>query len=104
MRVISTVLLLSALLASAQTDLPQGDALQKGIAEFNRGQYAAAQGWLEKAPDTAERETFLALIRAATGHCDTARQELAGQFAKDAGSELGRLAGLALTQCLLAEI
>jgi tetratricopeptide (TPR) repeat protein len=103
MRVISTVLLLSALLASAQTDLPQGDALQKGIAEFNRGQYAAAQGWLEKAPDTAERETFLALIRAATGHCDTARQELAGQFAKDAGSELGRLAGLALTQCLLAE-
>ena len=103
MRVISTVLLLSALLASAQTDLPQGDALQKGIAEFNRGQYAAAQGWLERAPDTAERETFLALIRAATGHCDTARQELAGQFAKDAGSELGRLAGLALTQCLLAE-
>src|SRR5580700_6552008 len=98
MRAISAIVLLSAIIARAQDD-----PLQKGISEFNRGQYAAAQGWLEKAPDTAERETFLALIRAATGHCDTARQELAGQFAKDAGSELGRLAGLALTQCLLAE-
>lgn len=97
MRVISTIVLLSALLAG------QDDSLQKGIAEFNRGQYAAAQAWLEKAPDTAERRTFLALTHAATGHCDTARQELAGEFAKDPASELGRLAGLALTQCLLAE-
>src|SRR5580704_13009279 len=98
MRAISAIVLLSAIIARAQDD-----PLQKGISEFNRGQYAAAQAWLEKAPDTPERGTFLALIHAATGHCDTARQELAGQFAKDAASELGRLAGLALTQCLLAE-
>jgi tetratricopeptide (TPR) repeat protein len=98
MRVISTVLLLSALLASAQDD-----PLQKGIAEFNRGQYAAAQSWLEKAPDTPGRRTFLALTHAATGHCETAHDELAGEFANDAASDLGRLAGLALTQCLLAE-
>jgi len=98
MRVISTVLLLSALWARAQ-DGP----LQKGIAEFNRGQYAAAQTWLEKAPDSPQRRTFLALTRAATGHCDTAREELTAQFAKDAASDLGRLAGLALTQCQLAE-
>ncbi len=97
MRVIST-LLLSALLARAQDD-----PLQKGIAEFNHGQYAAAQTWLEKAPDSPQRRTFLALTRAATGHCDTAREELAAQFAKDGASELGRLAGLALTQCQLSE-
>jgi tetratricopeptide (TPR) repeat protein len=98
MRATSALLLLSALLARAQDD-----SLQKGIAEFNRGQYAAAQTWLEKAPDSPQRRTFLALTHAATGHCDTAREELAGEFAKDAASELGRLAGLALTQCLLAE-
>jgi tetratricopeptide (TPR) repeat protein len=98
MRVISTLLLLSAVLARAQDD-----PLQKGIAEFNRGQYAQAELWLEKASDSPQRRTFLALTRAATGHCDTARAELAAQFAKDATSELGRLAGLALTQCQLAE-
>jgi tetratricopeptide (TPR) repeat protein len=97
MRVIST-LLLSALLARAQDD-----ALQKGIAEFNHGQYVAAQTWLEKAPDSPQRRTFLALTLAATGHCDTARKELTAQFAKDGLSELGRLAGLALTQCQLSE-
>ena len=98
MRATSALLLLSALLARAQDD-----SLQKGIAEFNRGQYADAQAWLEKAPDSPQRRTFLALTHAATGHCDTAREELAGEFAKDAASELGRLAGLALTQCMLAE-
>jgi tetratricopeptide (TPR) repeat protein len=97
MRVISS-LLLAALLARAQDD-----SLQKGIAEFNRGQYAEAQSWLEKAPDSPQRRTFLALTHAATGHCDTARAELAAQFAKEATSELGRLAGLALTQCQVAE-
>jgi tetratricopeptide (TPR) repeat protein len=98
MRAISAIVLLSGIIARAQDD-----PLQKGISEFNRGQYAAAQAWFEKAPDTSQRRTFLALTHAATGHCDTAREELAGEFAKDAASELGRLAGLALTQCLLAE-
>jgi tetratricopeptide (TPR) repeat protein len=97
-RVIRTALLLSALLARAQDD-----PLQESIAEFNRGQYAAALVLLEKAPDTPQRRTFLALTHAATGHCDTAREELANEFAKEAGTELGRLAGLALTQCQIAE-
>jgi tetratricopeptide (TPR) repeat protein len=97
MRVISCVVLLWALSAYAQED-----ALQKGIAEFNRGQYAAAQAWLEKAADSPQRGTFLALTQAATGHCDTAREQLAAQFEKDAAPELGRLAGLALTQCQMA--
>ncbi len=103
MRVISAALLLLALLACAQGACAQDDPLQKGIAEFNRGQYAAAQAWLEKASDTPQRRTFLALTRAATGHCGAAREELTAQFADDAASELGRLAGLTLTQCLLAE-
>lgn len=98
MRVISTAFLLTALLAHAQDD-----PLQKGISEFHRGQYAAAESWLEKAADSPQRSTFLALTRAATGHCDTAQQELAGEFAKSADPELRRLAGLALTQCQLAE-
>ena len=98
MRVISTALLLSALLARAQDD-----PLQKGIAEFNHGQYASAQVSLERAPDSPQRRAFLALTHAATGHCDSAREELAAEFAKDAASELGRLTGLALTQCMLAE-
>jgi tetratricopeptide (TPR) repeat protein len=97
MRVISCVVLLWALPARAQED-----ALQKGIAEFNRGQYAAAQTWLEKASDSPQRRTFLALTQAATGHCDAARESLAAEFEKDGASELGRLAGLALTQCWIA--
>jgi tetratricopeptide (TPR) repeat protein len=97
MRVISSVVLLWALPACAQED-----ALQKGIAEFNRGQYAAAQTALEKAPDSPQRRTFLALTQAATGHCDAAREPLAAEFEKDGASELGRLAGLALTQCWIA--
>jgi tetratricopeptide (TPR) repeat protein len=98
MRVISIALLLSALWARAQDD-----PLQKGITEFSRGQYAAAQVSLERAPDSPQSRTFLALTRAATGHCDAAREELASEFAKEAATELGRLAGLALTQCQMTE-
>ena len=97
MRVISGIFLLWALSAQAQED-----ALEKGIAEFNRGQYAAAQAALEAAPDTPQRQGFFALIRAATGHCDSAQAELATQLEQGGARELGRLAGLALTQCQIA--
>jgi tetratricopeptide (TPR) repeat protein len=97
-RAISTVLLLAAVLTRAEDD-----ALQKGIAEFNRGRYAVALTWLEKAADSPQRRTFLALTRAATGHCESAQPELAGEFEKSVDSELRRLAGLALTQCQLAQ-
>jgi tetratricopeptide (TPR) repeat protein len=96
MRVISCVALLWALSAYAQED-----ALEKGIAEFNRGQYATARTWLEKASDSPQKRTFLALTQAATGRCDTAREQLSAEFEKDGASEFGRLAGLALTQCLI---
>src|SRR5450631_2565359 len=97
-RAISTVLLLAAVLTRAEDD-----ALKKGIAEFNRGRYAVALTWLEKAADSPQRRTFLALTRAATGHCESAQPELAGEFERSVDSELRRLAGLALTQCQLSQ-
>src|SRR5579871_6165913 len=97
MRVIRWLSLFWALAGQAQDD-----ALEKGIAEFNRGQYRAAQSWLEKAPESAQRRTYIALTQAATGHCDAARNALAAEFEKAATQELGRLAGLALTQCQMA--
>jgi len=98
MRAISAVLLLAALAARAQQD-----SLEKGIAEFHRGEYAAAQASLEKAADSPQRRAFLALARAAGGHCDAARTDLAQQFADTPDSELRRLTGLALSQCELAQ-
>jgi hypothetical protein len=55
MRAISAILLLAALPACAQPD-----SLEKGIAEFHRGEYAAAQASLEKAADSPQRRAFLA--------------------------------------------
>src|SRR5580658_495470 len=98
MRAISAILLLTALAARAQQD-----SLEKGIAEFHRGDYAAAQASLERAQDSPQRRSFLALARAAGGHCDAARPDLAKQFAETPDSDLRRLTGLALSQCDLAQ-
>jgi len=98
MRAISAVLLLAALTARAQQD-----SLEKGIAEFHRGEYAAAQASLEKAADSPQRRAFLPLARAAGGHCDAARPDLAKEFAETPDAELRRLTGLALAQCDLAQ-
>jgi hypothetical protein len=86
MRAISAILLLAALPACAQPD-----SLEKGIAEFHRGEYAAAQASLEKAADSPQRRAFLALARAAGGHCDAARPDLAKQFAETPDTDLRRL-------------
>ncbi len=98
MRATSAILLLASLGAHAQQD-----ALDKGIAQFHRGDYAAAQASLEKAPDSPQRQAFLALARAAGGHCDTALPDLSKHFAETADPELRRLTGLALSQCNLAQ-
>lgn len=97
MRVISAFLAACAL--AAQT--PE-NPLERGIAEFNRGEYAAAESSLQKAADSPARRTFLALTRAATGRCDAARTDLAEQFEKPTQTDLRRLTGLALTQCDIA--
>lgn len=90
---------ISVALLCALGALGQDAALEKGIAEFNRGQYTAAREFLERASESPLRRTYLALIQAATGHCDSARDALAAEFEKEPEQELGRLAGLALTQC-----
>lgn len=97
MRVISALLVLAVVAARGQEDF-----LQKGIAAFNKGQYADALSSLGKAPDTPQRRVFLALTRAGLNQCDAARPELTEQFDKNADSLLRPLAGLALTQCSLA--
>ena len=98
MRAISFLSLLA--IASA---LAQQDPLAEGIAEFNRGRYAEATVALEKAPDSPQRRTFLALSRAATGHCDTAQHDLAAEFENSGDAALRRLSGLALSQCQVAQ-
>ena len=97
MRAISALLMLAAFPA-----LGQDDPLQKGIADFNRGQYRAALISLEKAADSPQRRTFVALTRAGLGQCDAAQPDLVEQFDKNTDPDLRRLAGLAAVQCHLA--
>jgi tetratricopeptide (TPR) repeat protein len=90
---------ISALVVLAVAALGQPDPLATGILEFHHGQYASALASLENAPDSPPRRTFLALVQAALGRCETARSALAAQFAQNSDTELRRLAGLALAQC-----
>jgi tetratricopeptide (TPR) repeat protein len=77
------------------------------IEAFHRGQYAQARQMLEKlvaaSPNDSAARTFLALSRAATGACDTARNDLQQQFASNSEASLRRLAGVALVECDLAQ-
>ena len=92
-----TVLLVTSVFAQ--------DPVAKGIEEFHRGNYAAAQGTLEPAlkqnPSNLHARTFLALARAATGGCDSAANDLTAVYGGQ-NADLRRLAGLALAQCHMA--
>lgn len=96
----SILLLLLAPAVAAQTTA-------EGVAAFHHGRYAESRRILEKvvsaSPADSTARTFLALSRAATGDCDSARPDLAQQFAKTAGASLRRLAGIALVQCGMAQ-
>ena len=83
--------------------LAQADPAAKGIAEFNRGDYAAAKRDLEPLTGNPRAAAFLALTQAATGSCDAAVGELERQFASKSDAALHRLAGLALAQCYVAQ-
>ena len=85
-------MMLLALTVSAQ------DPTSQGIAEFQRGDYAAAKKHLEQS-STPRGRTFLALAQAATGGCDTAIPELNRQWSANIEP---RLTGLALAQCHIA--
>jgi tetratricopeptide (TPR) repeat protein len=77
-----------------------------GIAAFHQGHYTEASRLLEDAvrrdPADAHALTFLALARAAGGHCPEATAELTSRFQSSVDPDLARLAGLALVQCMSA--
>ncbi len=99
MRAINLVFLFATLAVA------QSDPLLEGLAQFQRGEYAAAEASLEKAAQSSDDprpRTFLALSRAALGRCEAAVPELKLQFEKNSDTEVRRLAGLGLAQCHLS--
>ena len=75
-----------------------------GILQFHRGDYASAEKSLVQAlekNDDSRGRAFLALTRAATGGCESARAGLEEAFSPASAPELRRLSGLALSQCHL---
>lgn len=100
MRATRCVLALVAVSVAAQ------DPVAKGIEEFHKGSYIAAQATLEQAlkqnPGNQHARTFLALSRAATGGCNAAANDLNEAYKTARNPDLRRLAGLALAQCHMA--
>ncbi|MCX6632850.1 MAG: tetratricopeptide repeat protein [Candidatus Solibacter sp.] len=79
---------------------------EQGISAFQHGRYVEASRLLGDAvnrdPADEHARAFLALARAASGHCPEATGELTARFQSSARSDLARLAGLALVQCMSA--
>jgi tetratricopeptide (TPR) repeat protein len=82
-------------------------ATEQGVIAFQQGHYSQASKLLADAvrsnPRDEHARTFLALTRAATGHCPEAVPDLTDRFQKSENPDLARLAGLALAQCLAAQ-
>src|ERR1035438_2548290 len=80
---------------------------EQGVIAFQQGHYLQATRLLADAvhanPHDEHARTFLALTRAATGHCPEAVTDLTDRFQKSENRDLARLAGLALAQCLGAQ-
>jgi tetratricopeptide (TPR) repeat protein len=94
----------SALLLFALPLCAAESITEQGISAFQRGRYVEACKLLQDAvsrdPADEHARAFLALARAASGHCAEAIGELTARFHGSADSDLARLAGLALVQCL----
>lgn len=99
-RIISCGMLALALAAADSTT-------EQGVAAFQQGRYLDAGRLLEQAlrsnPLDDHARTFLALTRAATGHCPEAVPALTDRFQKSANPDLSRMAGLALVQCYVSD-
>lgn len=78
---------------------------EQGISAFQQGRYVEASRLLQDAvgrdPADEHARTFLALARAASGHCAEANGDLTAGFRSSANPDLARLAGLALVQCMI---
>ena len=95
------------LLALALPLLAADSVTERGVAAFGQGRYLEASRLLQDAvksdPADEHARTFLALTRAATGHCAEAVPDLAERFDKSTNADLSRLAGLALVGCFVSE-
>jgi tetratricopeptide (TPR) repeat protein len=80
---------------------------EQGISAFQHGRYVEASRLLEDAVSRDRGDeharAFLALARAASGHCAEAIGDLTARFNSSGNPDLARLAGLALVQCLSAD-
>jgi tetratricopeptide (TPR) repeat protein len=84
----------------------QVDPLTEGIAQFERGEYVAAESSLKEAVSAhsdPRAVIFLALSRAMDGKCEEAITDLQPQFATISDKKLRRLTGLSLAHCELSE-
>jgi tetratricopeptide (TPR) repeat protein len=92
------LLLLASTLCAAQS------ITEQGIDAFQQGRYVEACRLLQDAagrdPSDEHARAFLALSRAASGHCAETIGELTSRFHGSANPDLARLAGLALVQCM----
>ncbi|MEO8662358.1 MAG: tetratricopeptide repeat protein [Bryobacteraceae bacterium] len=79
------------------------EALIRGLEQFHRGEYLAAQESLRAAGDAPRARVFLALARAATGECEAVSKELLGEARTQTDAELKRAAGIGYVQCALAK-
>jgi tetratricopeptide (TPR) repeat protein len=99
-RAIATLVALPMLLGAASLT-------EQGVIAFQQGRYIEAGRLLADAvrsdPRDEHARTFLALTRAATGHCPEAMPDLTDRFQRSGNRDLARLAGLALVQCLGAQ-
>jgi tetratricopeptide (TPR) repeat protein len=98
----------SALLTLAFSLCAAGQSItEQGISAFQHGRYAEASRLLEDAVSRDRGDeharAFLALARAAGGHCAEAIGDLTARFNSSGNPDLARLAGLALVQCLSAD-
>ena len=96
MRGINAGLLFVVTLICARGDVAEG------IQAFHQGRYADAQKILSAFPNDADARAFEAMALAATGGCGKAEPELSRQVASTTASAVRRLAGIALTECLIA--
>ena len=100
-------LVLALALPSSGAEQAAEQIIARGIAAFQQGRYADASRQLQDAlrqdPANEHARTFLALTRAATGHCAEAIPALSDQFNQSSNGDLSRLAGLALAQCLVTQ-
>jgi tetratricopeptide (TPR) repeat protein len=83
----------------------QSDPLAEGIAQFERGEYAAAESSLNasvNAHTEPRAAAFLALARAMNGKCEAAIPDLQRQFSTLSEAKLRRLTGLALARCQIS--